>query len=98
MYELTVQNQELQDKVNSLSESREFYDPETASSSGLSQKCIVEQRGIKSLKGISINSSSFDTSILESEFQDRGMFLFTLSHGSYVVDQRSGDGRLSGQS
>ena len=33
---LTVQIQELQDKVKSLSDSREFCDPETASSSGLS--------------------------------------------------------------
>ena len=33
---LTVQIQELQDKVNSLSNAREFYDPWTASSSGLS--------------------------------------------------------------
>ena len=32
----TVQIQELQDKVNSLSDSREFFDPETVSSSGLS--------------------------------------------------------------
>ena len=34
--QLMVQIQELQDKVNSLNDSREFYDPETASSSGLS--------------------------------------------------------------
>ena len=33
--------------------------------------------------------------MLEKELQDRGMFLFQLSHGSYVVDQRSGDGRRS---
>ena len=32
--QLLVQIQELQDRVNSLSDSREFYDPETASSSG----------------------------------------------------------------
>ena len=31
--QLVVQIQELQDKVKSLSDSREFYDPETASSS-----------------------------------------------------------------
>ena len=34
--QLMVQIQELQDKVNSLNRSREFCDPETASSSGLS--------------------------------------------------------------
>ena len=34
--QLEVQIQELQEKVNSLSDAREFYDPETASSSGLS--------------------------------------------------------------
>ena len=33
--QLTVQIQELQDKVNSLSDSKDFHDPETASSSGL---------------------------------------------------------------
>ena len=37
MNQLTVQIPELQDKVNSLSASREFNDLETASSSGLSQ-------------------------------------------------------------
>ena len=36
MNQLTVQILELQDNVNSLNNSREFYDPETASSSGLS--------------------------------------------------------------
>ena len=34
--QLLAQIQELQDKVNSLSDAREFYDPETASSSGIS--------------------------------------------------------------
>ena len=34
--QLTVQIQELQDKVGSLNDSRELYDPETGSSSGLS--------------------------------------------------------------
>ena len=34
--QLMVQLQELQDNVNSLSDAREFCDPETASSSGLS--------------------------------------------------------------
>ena len=32
----TVEIQELQDKVNSLNDSREFFDPETASRSGMS--------------------------------------------------------------
>ena len=36
--------------------------------------------------------------MVENEFQDRSMFLFKSSHGRYVVDQRSGDGRLSGRS
>ena len=34
--QLLVQIPELQDKVNSLNDANEFYDPETASSSGLS--------------------------------------------------------------
>ena len=34
--QLTVQIQELQDKANSLNDGRDFHDPETASSSGLS--------------------------------------------------------------
>ena len=36
MNQLMFQMQELQDRVNSLSNAKEFYDPETASSSGLS--------------------------------------------------------------
>ena len=30
--------------------------------------------------------------LLEDKIQDRGMYLFTISYGSYAVDQRSGDG------
>ena len=30
--------------------------------------------------------------LLEDKVQDRGMHLFTISHGSYAVDQRSGVG------
>ena len=30
--------------------------------------------------------------LLENKIQDRGMYLFTISYGSYAVDQRSGDG------
>ena len=30
------------------------------------------------------------------KFQDRGMYLFTISYGSYALDQRSGDGWFSG--
>ena len=37
VHQLMVQIQELEDKVNSLSDAKEFYDPEIASSSGLSQ-------------------------------------------------------------
>ena len=33
--QLMVQTQELQDKVNSLSDAKGFFDPETAGSSGL---------------------------------------------------------------
>ena len=29
-------------------------------------------------------------------FKDRGMYLFTISYGSYAMDQRSGDGGFSG--
>ena len=29
--------------------------------------------------------------LLENKIQDRGMYLFTISYGSYAVDQRSGD-------
>ena len=36
--QLMVQIQELQDKVNALSDAKEFYVPETASSSGLSRR------------------------------------------------------------
>ena len=36
LYQLTVQIQELQDRANSLNESRGYHDPETARSSGLS--------------------------------------------------------------
>ena len=34
--------------------------------------------------------------LLEDKVQDRGMYLFTISYGSYAVDQRSGDGWISG--
>ena len=30
--------------------------------------------------------------LLEDKIQDRGMYLFTISYGSYAMDQRSGDG------
>ena len=33
--------------------------------------------------------------LLEDKFQDRGMYLFTISYGSYALDQRSGDGWFS---
>ena len=34
--------------------------------------------------------------LLEDKIQDWGMYLFTISYGSYAVDQRSGDGWFSG--
>ena len=34
--------------------------------------------------------------LLEDKIQDWGMYLFTISNGSYAVDQRSGDGWISG--
>ena len=34
--------------------------------------------------------------LLENKIQDRGMYLFTIPHGSYAMDQRSGDGWFSG--
>ena len=34
--------------------------------------------------------------LLEDQIQDRGMYLFTISNGSYALDQRSGDGWFSG--
>ena len=37
-----------------------------------------------------------NVSLLEDEIQDWGMFLFTISYGSYAVDQRSGVGWFSG--
>ena len=46
----------------------------------------------------SINSLILSTFHCWKKSFNRGMFLFTLSHGSYVVDQRSGDGRNSGRS
>ena len=33
--------------------------------------------------------------LLEDKIQDWGMYLFTISHGSYALDQRSGDGWFS---
>ena len=36
--------------------------------------------------------------LLEEKIQDWGMYLFTISCGSYAVDQRSGDGWISGWS
>ena len=34
--------------------------------------------------------------LLEDELQDWGLYLFTISYGSYAVDQRSGDGWFNG--
>ena len=34
--------------------------------------------------------------VLEDKIQNWGMYLFTISYGSYVLDQRSGDGWFSG--
>ena len=34
--------------------------------------------------------------LLEDKIQDWGMYLFTISYGSYAMDQRSGDGWFSG--
>ena len=34
--------------------------------------------------------------LLEDKIQDWGMYLFTISYGSYALDQRSGDGWFSG--
>ena len=34
--------------------------------------------------------------LLDDKIQDWGMYLFTISYGSYAVDQRSGDGWISG--
>ena len=36
--------------------------------------------------------------LLEDKIPDWGMYLFTISYGSYAMDQRSGDGRISGWS
>ena len=36
--------------------------------------------------------------LLEDKIQDRGMYLFTISYGSCAMDQRSGDGWISGWS
>ena len=59
----------------------------------------LNNRGIRFRKCISVNSLtlrhfSFGTRV----FFYRGMFLFDLSHARCVVDQRSGDGRISGRS
>ena len=49
--QLTVQIQELQDKVNSLNDSIGFYDPETARSSGLS-RVPNQPMSIPNLRGL----------------------------------------------
>ena len=36
--------------------------------------------------------------LLEDKIQDWGMYVFTISYGSYALDQRSGDGWFSGSS
>ena len=36
--------------------------------------------------------------LLEDKIQNWGMYLFTISYGSYAMDQRSGDGWISGSS
>ena len=49
--QLVVQIQELQDKVYSLNDAREFYDPEAASSSGLSH-VLSQPTSIPSPRGM----------------------------------------------
>ena len=38
------------------------------------------------------NSHTSNVCLLEDKIQDRGMYLFTISYGSYALDQRSGGG------
>ena len=54
--QLLAQSQDLQDRVNSLNDAREFYDPETASSSGVSH-VPSQQLSIPSPRGM-ISSDS----------------------------------------
>ena len=51
MNQFMVQVQELQDQVNSLNDARHFFDPETASSSGLSH-VPSQPMGIPSPRGL----------------------------------------------
>ena len=44
------------------------------------------------------NPHTNNVRLLEDKIQDWGMYLFTISYGSYAVDQRSGDGWISGWS
>ena len=44
----------------------------------------------------SIIAHTFIIFVLENKVQNPGEFLFRFSLGSYVMDQRSGDGRFSG--
>ena len=44
------------------------------------------------------NNDCSNVRLLEDKIQDWGMYLFTISYGSYAVDQRSGVGWISGWS
>ena len=62
------------------------------------QNCMVEQPKNQISEMHFKVPYTFDISVMEDELQNRGMFLFWLSHGSNAMDQRSGDGRFSGRS
>ena len=77
----------------------------------VSQKFIRLQGGkiFKGLWGRPIKTADFGSSLwhipystniclLEDKIQNWGMYLFTISYGSYAMDQRSGDGWISGWS
>ena len=75
---------------------RNSFDPNQGR---FSKDCVADQQRLQ------ISDLHFDkfphtsnVCLLEDKIQDGGMYLFTISYGSHVVDQRSGDGWISGWS
>ena len=59
---------------------------------------IMEQTSNRIQIFIATNSQIQHRLLLEDKIQDWGMYMFTNSHGSCALDQRSGDGWISGWS
>ena len=112
VHEFTARIQELQNEINCLNDSRDFKDAESVRSGLSQPAVLPLFRdpgGMLSRKdkppdtwdthgfsgNVFVNLPS-NIRLLEDKVPDWGMYFFTISYGSYDVDQRSGVGWFSG--